>query len=263
MLNIIFSKINRQIVFNENLRINLLKEGKINDFKKTYSQKFDVKNFNDGVFWDNAFSNAGSLSSQGAMTKDKIFKISEFIPHKKMSILDIGIGQGFIEELLTIRNIKYNLFGIDFSKNSIKRAKKLFRGTYKVGNILKLDNYYKSSSMDMILALELFEHIDPSRVFKLYQMIYKILKKDGLLLISIPLNENLHLMKSNPSAHVRAYSLEIIKTELDLSGFRIISSKILYAFENNYRLKKIVSTVLPFLFKPNSLIIIAKKTPLK
>ena len=252
-------KSNTKIFKYDNMRSDLLAQNKIPEYLNTYRKSNDVVNLNTNSLWDEIFRDMGELSSQSPMTKDKIKEIFMQIPHKAVSILDLGIGQGFVEELLTKTNIKYGLTGIDISKHSISRAKKLFNGDFRARNVTEIDKIFKSLKFDVILALELLEHINPSEVFILYNKIYKLLKPDGKLILSIPINEGLKEMETNPNAHVRDYTFSIISAELELNGFKIIDKKFLYAFDKYYKLKKIISKVFINKWTPNSLIIVAKK----
>lgn len=237
----------------------LARHNRLKEFADTYSSKYDIENLNTGKYWNNIFENSGNLSAQSPMTKDKIVIIANEIPYKNISILDLGMGDGFVEEILRERNTKYKLFGIDISKVSIDKANKNLKGEFILGDVLKINRYYNRKTFDSILAIELLEHISVSKLFSFYKNIHRLLKDDGKFIFSIPINENLHLMNTNPSAHIRDYSFPIIKTELNLNGFEIEKVKYLFAFNKYYFLKKMLSRVLRSRWKPNSLIIVAKK----
>lgn len=253
-----FHKINRQIVKIDKLRTKLLKKGAINDYKKTYSREYDMPNLNTGIYWDKIFMDESNLSTQSPMTKDKIKTIANLITKKDKTILDVGIGQGYLEEIISKRTTRHSLKGIDISAHAIQRAKKLFRGKFIVGNVLNLNKYYGEKTADLIVSLEVVEHINPSQLFKLYKMIHEILKENGSLIISIPINERLEKMGSNPSAHVRDYTPLIIENELCLNGFKIEKKIFLYAFGSFYSIKKLLSKYIQR-WKPNSMIIVARK----
>jgi len=63
----------------------------------------------------------------------------------------------------------------------------------------------------------------------------------------VPLNEGLEAMISkgkNPNAHVRIYTPELIKAELEINGFKILKVKKLFAFHNLYKLKTFIAKYL-------------------
>jgi len=252
------NKINREIVRIDKFRDELLKRGAMNEYKKTYTKGYDIPNLNTGMYWDEIFIEEGNFSSQSPMTKDKIRIIAKLITDKYKTILDVGIGQGFLEEILIARKANYSIKGIDISTHAIRRARKLFRGKFIVGNVLNLDKYYAKETVDLAISLEVLEHINPSQLFKLYKMIHGILKANGRFILSIPINEGLEKMGSNPSAHVRDYTPQIIESELHLNGFVIEKQIFLYAFNSFYSIKKLVSKFIRQ-WKPNSMIIVARK----
>ena len=258
MSKINIKKINKVIAAYDSTREKLIDCGDIEQFKKTYSKKFDIQNQNTGSYWDDIFIEEKTLAFQSPMTKDKIKTIAENLSKKPISILDIGIGQGFLEEILMVNNRNYKIYGIDISPHSIKRAKQLFKGKFTVGDVTSLERYYPKNSFNTVVALELFEHINPSQLFKLYQNIHSLLKKNGKLILSIPINEHLDKMVSNPSAHVRNYMPKIIKAELEQNNFVIEKEYYFSAFNSKYLLKKLVSKILDR-WEKNSMVVIARK----
>lgn len=259
MINKTIRKINSKIVLNDKKRNNYLKLGDNNSFLKTYSKKFDTKNLNTAKYWDQIFSISGKLKDQSPMTQDKINWIANQIDYKKLSILDLGIGDAYIEELLSKRIIKYKYSGIDISETSIDKAKQIYKGEFILSDVLNVEQQFVDKKFDVILAIELLEHISVSKIFSLYRQIYTLLNSNGKFILSIPINERLDRQYTNPSAHVRDYSYNIIKAELSLNGFKILKLNYLYAFNKYYRLKKLLSKIFMSRWHPNSLIIVARK----
>ena len=111
--------------------------------------------------------------------------------------------------------------------------------------------------------MEVLEHILPSKIFIALNEIKRVLKGNGELIMSVPLNEGLEeLIKRgvNPNGHVRIYTPELVFAELKISGFRVQKRKLLYAFRNLYTLKKTLqNTIMKKRWKPNNLIIFARK----
>ncbi len=102
-------------------------------------------------------------------------------PFKGLNVLDIGCGGGLVS--VPFARLGANITGIDASEKNIKVAK-IF------ANKLGLDINYlhstvealKSKPFDVILALEILEHIADIAVF--FKSIEQLLKNDGLLIIS-------------------------------------------------------------------------------
>ena len=134
-----------------------------------------------------------------------------------------------------------------------------FKGIFLEADLLNLNRLFKPNFFDVILAIEVLEHISPSKLFKLYADIHKLLKTNGKFIITVPINEGLEKMRTNPSAHVRDYSSSIIKKELELNGFTIENTFELFAFSKFYPMKQLLSKIFKNRWKPNSLIVIAAK----
>ena len=65
---------------------------------------------------------------------------------------------------------------------------------------------------------------------------------------------------TNPNGHLRAYTSEILKYELEMSGYKVLEEHFLYAFRKYYLLKKLILKLLPIqIRKPNLMILVAQK----
>lgn len=238
----------RQILANEREFIQL---------KKMYSAKYpEIKNLNTADFWNNKLRIVQYLKDQDGMTQDRVNIAADFLPVTAKRILDIGAGNGYLEELLSNRN-QLKLYANDISFNCIRNFKKRFTGNFKVESIYKMR--YKNNFFDAIFILEVLEHIPSCHLFKVLKKIYRILKKNGLLIVSVPMNEGLKYKKENLSGHVRDYTYPLISAELMLSGFRILDKKQLYAFSDFYSIKKLVAKIIKNIWKPNNIVLRAQK----
>jgi len=245
----------RKPFFVERARQILASMNDINSLKGTYNLKYaEIKNLNSSSFWNKRLSDKTYLEKQDGMTKDRIKIAFSFLPRKSKKILDIGAGNGFIEELLSQKDIE--IFGNDISSVSVKNLKSKFDGRFRKESIY--DMKYPGKSFDAIFALEILEHVPPSKIFDLLTKIKRILRKEGCFIVSIPTNEGLEKMKNNPSGHVRTYTENLIRAELKIAGFKIIRLKTLYAFKNFYIFKKISSKLLRNKWKPNNIVLLAK-----
>ena len=143
----------------------------------------------------------------------------------------------------------------------MSKAKKRFPyWSFQVGNILRLG--FMSNFFDCVTILEVMEHIQPHFTFAALKEVYRVLKKGGTAIFSVPLNENLEemiLRGCNPNAHVRLYTPEIVNMELKISGFMIKKIKLLYAFHRYYYLKTFITKLFDKMAKPNNVIVLAKK----
>lgn len=149
------------------------------------------------------------------------------------TVLDIGIGWGEIIPMLEKRQIgRYS--GVDFSDKIVRQVAARHPGhQFYVGGLEQIREPH-----DVVLALEVCEHILPSKIMAFYSDIRRALKPDGLLIISVPLNEDLSAITlrcphcshvHSRMGHVRAYTSELIRAELELAGFEVVDSFVHYA----------------------------------
>ena len=224
--------------------------------RKTYNSKYsEVKNLNTSKFWNEKMSDKTSLEVQDGMTRDRVRTAFKFLPRSVKKVLDIGAGNGFVEELL-IQNKNIKIFGNDISAAAVKNLKNKFKGQFCKESIHKMK--YSKKTFDAIFALEVLEHIPPSKTFNVLKKIKEMLKGKGSFIISIPTNEGLEKMKENPSGHTRTYTENLIRAELKIAGFKILKLKTFYAFKNFYAFKKISSKFLRNKWKPNDIVILSK-----
>ena len=109
--------------------------------------------------------------------KEKMKYVRRYIDERALSvykILDIGCGEGVLVEEL--RDLGFtNTKGIDLNYNSEH---------VEQGNALKMK--YKDSSFDMVICLDLIEHLSFEDQDKLLKELRRVLKKTGYLIMSIP-----------------------------------------------------------------------------
>jgi len=152
-------------------------------------------------------------------------------------VLDIGIGWGEIIPMVLARGCTYS--GIDFSEQIVARVSNRFpHCRFFTGQLDQIKDAY-----DSVLALEVCEHILPSRIFGFFHEIRRLLSHNGSLIITVPVYENLRAMTlscpqcghmHNRMGHVRAYTPELICAELQLAGFVVEKSFFIYAsFDNS------------------------------
>ncbi len=240
----------------EKYRHQLASLGKLSVLKTKYSRNFpSIENLNTGEFWDERIDEHTDHIPPDGMTKDRIETTYEFLPKRVRRVLDIGAGYGYVEKLLS-KNTNIEIFGNDISPNAIKNLKKRFKGKFKLESLYEMK--YKSEFFDAIFLLEVLEHVPPSKTFGLLADIKRMLKKSGYLILSVPMNEGLEEMIDNPNGHVRMYTHDLIKAELEIAGYDVLNSKMLYAFNTDYALKKLISKIFKNRWQPNNIVLLAQ-----
>lgn len=245
----------------EELRAILAEKMKFDELKKTYRKNFaEIRDINSPEFWDKLLIESKEREKQSPITRDRIKTVTEMIGGLRGKLLDVGFGHGFIEEFLGTESL-FDLYGLDISHRAVERLKRAVNGSFQVGSVLKIP--FTDKTFDVILALEILEHILPHNNFRAINELYRTLKVGGSLIVSVPLNEGLEEMLRkgiNPSGHVRVYTPELIKAELKMAGFKIRQEEYLFAFKNLYRLKNLLQkTLLKNRWRPNVIVVSAIK----
>lgn len=250
----------------EKLRSRLAQRGNLRALRSTYRAIFpSFTNLNTPAMWDFLNTVNKKPLMKDSMEWDKLNTTLKYIFKNRTcrtKVLNIGFGSANLEKLV-FSKIKRNFewFGIDISNKSVKQAKRAFPSYhFRTGDVRKIN--YSDGLFDVVTSLEVLEHLSPKDTFKCLVEIRRVLKSEGKVIISVPLNENLKQMiktGTNPSAHVRMYTPELIFAELELAGFRVVYYKLFTAFLRHYRIKSLFLTIAPWLKKPNNLLIVATK----
>lgn len=92
---------------------------------------------------------------------------------KSSKIVDIGCGEGILVE--EYRNKSYDIVGVDnfYSSEYVKK-----------GDITNLN--FKNNSFDLVLCLDVLEHLSYKEQERAIAEIYSILKINGMAIISVP-----------------------------------------------------------------------------
>jgi len=178
--------INKRFFEIEKQRVELAKQGKYLKLVKMYGSKFpEIKNTNTAKFWDKKLSLLQPLSGKDGLTNARVKCAYNFLQNSAIKVLDIGAGQGYLEELLEKRN-GLKIYSNDFSKRGVELLKKRFKGVFEVMSVYNLK--YPKKSFDAVFALELLEHIPPSKIFSVLRSIHGLITKNGYFIVSVPIN---------------------------------------------------------------------------
>ena len=96
------------------------------------------------------------------------------------SVLDVGCGDN--SPLARVKG-NFNSVGIDVYEPSIRKSKKAkIHNDYRVGDILKLERFFKPKSFDAVIALDVVEHFKKDDALKLIKSMDKIARKKVIIL---------------------------------------------------------------------------------
>ncbi len=123
--------------------------------------------------------------------------------------VDLGCGPMTNENLYD--DFAENWVSLDYSVESFKKVEDGKSSLKIIGNLLKTP--LKDSSFDLILLLDVLEHIENED--EALGETYRILKKEGLVLVSVPAFKLLWSHHDNQAGHKRRYTkkeiLEVAK----------------------------------------------------
>lgn len=137
-------------------------------------------------------------------------------------ILDVGCGTGRnLEEFKKFGTV----FGLDNSVDALKYCQLRGLKNLKLGSAEKTN--LKSNYFDIITLLDVLEHIDDIKAFKEMR---RILKKDGLIIITVPALNWLWSKWDEVLHHKRRYTVNVLKKELNINNFYPVKITYLYSF---------------------------------
>jgi ubiquinone/menaquinone biosynthesis C-methylase UbiE len=192
----------------------------IESYDKTYKEYIDKADKLHPIEYSNKFSSM--------IKKDSL-------------ILDLGCGYGRDAKIFCENG--YNVIGIDLSKNMIKEAKERVKNAkFFVMDLRKLD--FEDNYFDAIWASASFLHIQKKEILKALKESYRVLKKGGIMYVSVKEGEGEILKTDLRYGKVKKfwafYKENEIKEKLIKAGFTIIESSIeerMYEHQTNLFIK--------------------------
>lgn len=240
----------------------LAKEDAIVHLFKTYDGHKEIIDNNTESFWNVRNTDFKFGKSYDPMSWHRVNKVSGILEAANShDILNVGYGTGNLESIYYKRNKIFPKWdAIDISQKYQNKVKNLTNGIVKRASVLRLP--FKNNQYDTVVALEVLEHIKPSKIFLALKEIHRVLVLNGLFVVTVPINEGLEIMlknNHNPNSHLRIYSKELLSKELEYTGFSVKHCEFLYAFHTHYRLKSFIAKHILTKYKPNNMVITAIK----
>lgn len=159
---------------------------------------------------------------------------------KGKDILDFGCGPGYLLQYLSSLGIN-KMTGLDFSKESVDRLNDKFKGNKKFAGAVCVNSLPSSlddASMDIVIAVEVVEHLSDSQLRKTLNEIHRLLKPGGHIIVTTPNNEDLEASKTicpecgcvfHRWQHIRSWNAVSLRELMEQYGFATdVASQILF-----------------------------------
>lgn len=142
--------------------------------------------------------------------------INKYLYRDDLEILEIGPGFG-----LNINTL------LNFGHVDVVEVEKIFRKYLKESSELLINDIYENiflinkKKYDLIVLLDVLEHISKDELSEFVEKIDKLLKNDGIVIISVPAYESLFSKMDTNVGHFRRYSWKLLDEHLS-HNFKII-----------------------------------------
>lgn len=137
-------------------------------------------------------------------------------------VLDVGCGNGSFLELLNEKGI--NATGIDLDQECVDSCKENKLNVQRDNALAFLEG--KNELYNGIFCSHLIEHLSSDDAVKLVQLMYRSLRKNGVIVFVTPNCENIEVMTRifwNDLTHKRPYSRCALENIFRKAGFSIVA----------------------------------------
>jgi len=152
--------------------------------------------------------------------------INNYFPkNKDINILELGCGHGTFQYFIQQAGYK-NSIGIDGSIEQVEGAKSLGIDGVIFGDMIEYIKNQKDNSIDIIIAFDIIEHFTKNELIDLVDELYRILKKDGLVISHQPNSEGPFgsFMRDGDFTHELSFTRQSIAQIFLSSGFSSIKT---------------------------------------
>lgn len=147
--------------------------------------------------------------------------------NKDMIFLDLGCGIGRVAKW--VKDSVKEYYGIDFSKEMIRKAEEIFKDSQNVkflvnnGKDLKL---FEDDKFDMVYVNLVFQHMEKANTLNYIKEVHRVLKKGGIFLVNqIPIAEKYEGGLTEEEVDEAMKQFKILNKELNEFYFNIKCQK--------------------------------------
>ncbi len=142
--------------------------------------------------------------------------VDRFLPDReRLEILDVGCGTGSLLKKLE----KYgHAMGVDISEEAIKFCR--LRGCRNVYVVDQEEGLpFQDNTFDLVIAMDIIEHIDDDS--GALAECYRVIRKGGVLLITVPAYDFLWGPHDEVNDHKRRYVAKELRNKMEKAGFTV------------------------------------------
>lgn len=138
-----------------------------------------------------------------------------------MKVLDIACGTGYGSYLIASTLPAVKVLGVDIEPSAIDYASKHYKcdnNNYSIGEASKIN--FDADSFEAVVSFETVEHLNQPKLF--FENVQRVLKKNGLFIISSPNQTTLPFNKTKFPFHEQHFTSNELSNLLIDSGFEIV-----------------------------------------
>ncbi|MEQ1798416.1 MAG: class I SAM-dependent methyltransferase [Lacibacter sp.] len=162
----------------------------------------------------------------------KVKELRQFEENKKLSVLDLGCGDGVTEIFFEKYFSQFKIQGIDVSLKSIEEAQKrpISNTSFQIYNGHMIP--YENESFDIVFVAGVLHHIDTADHQKVVNEIFRVLKPGG----------RLYLFEHNPLNPLTRYLVNTCEFDEGVTLLYSRESKRLLS-NSGFRIKNLIYTI--------------------
>lgn len=168
-------------------------------------------------------------------TTFRFYNVLKYIKRSNMTILDIGCADAFVRKMVHSGTYHSgtNYIGVDLKLKSVKTASDKMPKCNTPAAFICQDLYeglpfLRSKSVDLIICMEIIEHLEEHAGMNLLKEMKRVLKDDGVIFLTQPNHDPSYwyVWRKNRATgypwHLREYTVEEFKKIIDKKGFDLI-----------------------------------------